>query len=239
MKSSKNFRVKGKIIITIRSDRGGEYLSYEFGLHLKQCEIVSLLTPPGTPQHNGVSERHNRTLLDIVQSMMYLTDLPLLFWGYALETVAFTLNRAPLKSVKTTPYELWFGKKPKLSFLKVWGCDAYVKKLQPDKLEPKSEKCVFIGYPKETVGYTFYHISEGKTIVAKNGSFLEKEFLSKEVSGRKIELDEVVVPSLELENGSLQKSVPVMPTPISEEVNDDDHETSDQVTTEPRRSTRV
>ena len=58
----------------------------------------------------------------------------------------------PSKSVETTPYELWFGKKPKLSFLKVWGCDAYVKKLQPDKLEPKSEKCVFIGYPKETVG---------------------------------------------------------------------------------------
>ena len=51
--------------------------------------------PPGTPQHNGVSDRHNRTLLDIVQSMMSLTDLPLSFWGYALETAAFTLNRAP------------------------------------------------------------------------------------------------------------------------------------------------
>ena len=46
--------------------------------------------PPGTPQRNGVSECHNRTLLDIVQSMMYLTDLPLSFWGYALETAAFT-----------------------------------------------------------------------------------------------------------------------------------------------------
>ena len=54
-----------------------------------------------------------------------------------------------------------------------WGCDAYVKKLQPDKLEPKSEKCVFIGYPKETIGYTFYHRSEGKTFVAKFGNFLE------------------------------------------------------------------
>ena len=72
-----------------------KYLSYEFGLQLKQCEIVSLLTPPGIPQCNGVSERHNRTLLDIVQSMMSLTDLPLSFWGYALETAAFTLNRAP------------------------------------------------------------------------------------------------------------------------------------------------
>ena len=114
-----------------------------------------------------------------------------------------------------------------------------MKKLQPDKLEPKSEKCVFIGYPKETVGYTFYHRSEGKIFVAKNGSFLEKEFLSKEVSGRKVEIDEVIVPSLELESSSSQKTVPVMTTPTSEEANDNDHETSDQVTTEPRRSTRA
>ena len=114
-----------------------------------------------------------------------------------------------------------------------------MKKFQPDKLKPKSEICVFIGYPKETVEYTFYHRSEGKTFVAKNGSFLEKEFLSKEVSGRKVELDEVIVPSPELEGSTSQKLVPVIPTPISEEANDDDHETSDQVSTEPRRSTRV
>ena len=81
------------------------------------------------------------------------------------------------------------------------------------------------------------HRSEGKIFVA-NGSFLEKEFLSKEVSGRKVELGGVVVPSPELKNSSSLKSVRVMPTPI-EEANDDDHETSNQVTTEPRRSSRV
>ena len=83
-----------------------KYLSYEFGLQLKQCEIVSLLTPPGTPQCNGVSERRNRTLLDMVRSMMSLTDLLLSFWGYALETAAFTLNRAPSKSVETMNSDL-------------------------------------------------------------------------------------------------------------------------------------
>jgi hypothetical protein len=154
-----------------------------------------------------------------------------------LETAAFTLNRAPSKSVETTPYELWFGKKPKLLFLKVWGCDAYVKRLQPDKLEPKADKCVFIGYPKETVGYTFYHRSEGTVFVAKNGSFLEKEFLSKEVSGRKVELDEVIVPPLD--SRTPQKEIYVKPAQTREEVDDDDNEASDQVTTEPRRSTRT
>ena len=59
------------------------------------------------------------------------------------------------------------------------------------------------------------------------------------MSGRKVELDEVIVPYPELENSSSLKSVPVIPTPISEEANDDDHETSDQVTTEPRRSSKV
>ena len=107
-----------KKIKFLRSDHGGEYLSYEFGLHFKQWGIVSQLTPPGTPQRNGVSERRYRILFDMVRSMMSLTDLSLSCWGYALEIVAFTLNRAPSKSVETTPCELWFGKKPKLSFPK-------------------------------------------------------------------------------------------------------------------------
>ena len=88
------------------TDRGGEYLSDEFGLHLKQCGIVSQLTPPGTPQRNGVSERRNRTLLDMVRSMMSLTNLSLSFWGYALETTPFTLNMAPSKSLEMTMHEL-------------------------------------------------------------------------------------------------------------------------------------
>ncbi|KAK1694809.1 hypothetical protein QYE76_011506, partial [Lolium multiflorum] len=195
---------RNKKIKFLRSDRGGEYLSYEFGMHLKKCGILSQLTPPGTPQRNA----------------------------------AFTLNRAPSKSVETTPYELWFNKKPKLSFLKVWGCEAYVKKLQPDKLEPKAEKCVFIGYPKETIGYTFYHRSEGKIFVAKNGTFLEKEFLTKEVTGRKVELDEIEESLLVDQSSAVPENVPVPPTPTTEEANDNDHETSNETATEPRRSTR-
>ena len=93
-------------------------MSYEFGLHLKQCGIVSQLTPPGKPQRNGVSEHHNRTLLDMVRSMMSLTDLPLSFWGYALETAAFTLNRAPSKSVETTRMNYGLGRNQSYHFLK-------------------------------------------------------------------------------------------------------------------------
>ena len=89
---------RNKKIKFLGPDRGSEYLSYEFGLHLKRCGIISQLTPPGTLQRNGVSERHNRTLLDVVRSMMSLTDLSLSFWGYVLEIAAFTINRAPSKN---------------------------------------------------------------------------------------------------------------------------------------------
>ncbi|GJU09436.1 retrovirus-related pol polyprotein from transposon TNT 1-94 [Tanacetum coccineum] len=75
-------------IKVLRSDRGGEYLSIEFFDHLKNCGIVSHLSPPRTPQLNGVAERRNKTLLDMVRSMMCRATLPISFWGYALETAA-------------------------------------------------------------------------------------------------------------------------------------------------------
>ncbi|GJW42911.1 retrotransposon protein, putative, ty1-copia subclass [Tanacetum coccineum] len=104
----------GKKIKAIRFDRRGEYLSHEFVNHMKSCGIVSQLTPPYTPQHNGVSERRNQTLLDMVRSMMNLTTLPKSFWGYALESAARILNMISTKKVERTPYEIWHGKAPKL-----------------------------------------------------------------------------------------------------------------------------
>ena len=108
--------------------------------------------------------------------MMSLTDLPLSFWGYALETAAFTLKRAPSKSIETTPYELWFSKKPKLSFLKVWSCDAYVKKFHLDKLEPKSEKCVFIGYQKVLLGTPSITDPKARLLLLNSESFWRRSF---------------------------------------------------------------
>ncbi|KAJ9565695.1 hypothetical protein OSB04_001661 [Centaurea solstitialis] len=112
-------------IKTLRSDMGGEYLSQEFQDHLRSCGIVAQLTPPRTPQHNGVAERRNRTLLDMVRSMMSRTALPISFWGYALETAARVLNLVPTKKVSKTPSEIWSGEVPSLAYLKVWGCEAY------------------------------------------------------------------------------------------------------------------
>ncbi|KAL0394331.1 UNVERIFIED_CONTAM: Retrovirus-related Pol polyprotein from transposon TNT 1-94 [Sesamum latifolium] len=163
-------------IKALRSDRGGEYLSGKFIDYLKENEILSQWTPPGTPQLNGVAERRNRTLLDMVRSMMSFTELPPSFWGYALETAAKLLNIAPSKSVPQTPYEIWHGKPASYKYLRVWGSSAYVKRLVGDKIDSRSSLCRFVGYPKETAGYYFYDPTEKKVFVSRNAVFLEKGF---------------------------------------------------------------
>nr|GEX37480.1 hypothetical protein [Tanacetum cinerariifolium] len=114
--------VENQLGKTIKS-LGGEYMSQEFLDHLKDHGIIAHHTPPYTPQHNGVSKRINRTLLDMVRSMMSQTTLPKSFWDYALEIAARILNMVPTKKVEKTPYEVWHGQAPKLSYLKVWGWD--------------------------------------------------------------------------------------------------------------------
>nr|GFA99168.1 hypothetical protein [Tanacetum cinerariifolium] len=105
---------------------------------MKSCRIVSQLTLTYTPQHNKLSEKRNQTLLDMVWSMMNLTTLPNSFWGYALESAARILNMVPIKRVERIPYQTWHGKAPKLSYFRVWGCEALVKRDTPDKLDPRS-----------------------------------------------------------------------------------------------------
>ncbi|KAL0416234.1 UNVERIFIED_CONTAM: Retrovirus-related Pol polyprotein from transposon TNT 1-94 [Sesamum latifolium] len=166
----------GRKIKALQSDRGGEYLSGEFIDYLKENRILSQWTPPGTPQLNGVAKRRNRTLLDMVRSMMNFTELPPSFWGYALETTTKFLNMAPSKTMPQTPYEIWHGKPTSYKYLRVWGSPAYVMRLVGDKLDSRSSMCSFVGYPKKIVGYYFYDPSEQKIFVSRNTVFLEKVF---------------------------------------------------------------
>ena len=86
----------------------------------------------------------------MVQFMMSQTDLPPCFQGYALETATYMLNRVPSKAIEKIPYEIWTGKRPSLSFFKIWGCEAYIRHQASGKLGPKFDKFLFVGYPKET-----------------------------------------------------------------------------------------
>lgn len=210
---------QGNTIKSLRSDRGGEYLSDEFKVYLKDNGITSQLSAPGTPQHNGVAERRNRTLLDMVRSMMSMSNLPISFWGYALETAIYLLNRVPTKSLLKTPYEAWTNKKPSVRHLKIWGCPAHVKKQSADKLESRTNKCFFVGYPKETIGYYFYNPDEQKVFVSRNAFFLEEEFaLQNDDQGNKIILEERIENikegskcSVKNDDSPTQHEIPIIP----------------------------
>ncbi|GJU69636.1 retrotransposon protein, putative, ty1-copia subclass [Tanacetum coccineum] len=84
--------------------------------------------------------------------------------------------------VERTPYEIWHGKASKLSYFRVWGCEALVKRDTPDKLDPRSTKCIFVGYLKETMGYYFYYPLENKIFVARNAEFFENSLMVQEAS---------------------------------------------------------
>ena len=119
----KKFKVEvenqlGKYIKAIQSDRGGEYLLRDFKDYLAQNGIVSKLTAPGTPQQNGVVERRNMTLLEMVRSMMSYSTLPISFSGYALKTAMHILNLVLSKSVPNTP-KAWSGCKPSMKYLHI------------------------------------------------------------------------------------------------------------------------
>ena len=118
--------------------------SSKFLDHLKKKIILSEWTSPYTPQLNGVAEMKNHTLLDMVWSMMCFIKFFISFWGYALKTAAYILNRIPSKSMSSTPYKIWRGKKSNFKYLRIWGCLAYVKRRFGHKLSARTEKYLFV-----------------------------------------------------------------------------------------------
>ena len=137
-----------KSIKVLRTDRGREYLSEQLKELCDEKGIARQLMMPYTPQQNGVAERRNRTLLEMVRSMMAQANLPISYWGDALLTAAYILNRVPSISVSSTPYELWTDKKPDLNNLRPWGSIGYVHNTshRHGKLGPRGKKCIFIRY---------------------------------------------------------------------------------------------
>ncbi|KAM1376188.1 hypothetical protein ACFX2F_037956 [Malus domestica] len=97
----------------------------------------------------------------MVRCMISSVDLPVTFWGYALYTATYLLNRVPSKSLEAT------------------------------KLEARSVRCYFVGYPRETMGYELYHPDDQKVFVAKTAKFLEDEFLLKGTISKTMEINEI------------------------------------------------
>ena len=117
----------GQRIATVRTDGGGEYTSCVFSAYLREAGIQRQITPPYTPEHNGVAERMNLTIFGAVRSMLHRARLPATFWAEAAMNAVHIRNRCPTRAVKgKTPYEVWTGRKPSIDSFRVFGCLAYV-----------------------------------------------------------------------------------------------------------------
>ncbi|XP_019056627.1 PREDICTED: probable receptor-like protein kinase At5g47070 [Tarenaya hassleriana] len=189
-----------KKVKVVRSDRGGEYYGKynetgqcpgPFAKFLESKGICAQYTMPGTPQQNGVAERRNRTLMNMVRSMISNSSLPLSLWMYALKTSTYLLNRVPSKAIPKTPYELWTGRKPSLRHLHVWGCQAEIRIYNPHekKLDPRTISGFFIGYPEKSKGFIFYCPNHSTRIMETgNARFIENGQISGSDESRKVEL---------------------------------------------------
>jgi transposase InsO family protein len=129
----------------LRSDRGSEYFSNTFDIFYEEHSIDHERTPPYSPQSNGIAERKNRTLTDLVNAMLETAGLSKEWWGEAILTACHVLNRVPMKNKEVTPIEEWEKKRPTLSYLRTWGCLAKVSVPinKKHKLGPKTVDCFF------------------------------------------------------------------------------------------------
>jgi hypothetical protein len=181
---------------------GGEYYGRHtphgqapgpFVRFLKENGIVAQYSMPGDPQQNRVAERRNRTLMDMVRSMLSYSTLLISLGMEVLKTVIHILNRVPSKSVYKTPYEMWTSRKPTLNYLHVWGCPAEAKLFNPciGKLDLKTVSCHFIGYPDKSKGFRFYCPDRYiKIVETRHAVFLEDEVIRGSTVPREIQLEE-------------------------------------------------
>nr|KYP50278.1 Retrovirus-related Pol polyprotein from transposon TNT 1-94 [Cajanus cajan] len=164
------------MIKCLRTDRGGEFTSSEFNEFCQKTGIKRQLTTAYTPQQNGVAERKNRTIMNLVRTLLSEKKLPKSFWPEAVNWVAYVLNRSPTLAVKNQmPEEAWSGVKPSVEHFRVFGCvtHVHVPDARRTKLENKSCKCVLLGMSEESKGYRLYNPITRKIVISRDVVFEE------------------------------------------------------------------
>jgi len=151
---------KDYIIKAVRTDAGGEYTGEAFQRELRRCGIEFQSTVPYTPQEDSVSENSNRVLVGRANVLLQQASAPMIYWADTVQTAVYLKNLSITKGthgIDAMPYELWFGKKPNIQHLRVWGCIAYAHihpaKRADKKWSPRAERLIFIGYTLLTKQY--------------------------------------------------------------------------------------
>jgi len=150
----------GYKIQCLRSNNGKEYISTKFNQFCEEAGIEHQLIAPYTPEQNGISERRNRSVMEMTRCMFHEKELLKTFWAEAANITIFLRNRLPTEVLNDkTPFESWYGYKPSLTFLKVFGCVyfGHVPQVKHDKLDKKAIPRIFVGYSSVSKAYKVYH----------------------------------------------------------------------------------
>ncbi|CAI5979108.1 unnamed protein product [Closterium sp. NIES-64] len=171
-------RQQDRLVKSIRTDRGGEFLSKEFGLWLKKNGIRHSLTMPYSPAMNGIAERANRTITEAARGLLIEAGLPDYFWPDAVRSACVAKNRAltHVGADKWVPYVEWLGREPKVDMLRVFGCMCMAlvpKHLRHNKLGAKAVWAVHLGMAQNSKGWLLWDPFTKKFLVSRDCKFME------------------------------------------------------------------
>ncbi|GKE68533.1 retrovirus-related pol polyprotein from transposon TNT 1-94, partial [Tanacetum coccineum] len=147
-------------VISVRTDRGTEFLNKTLHAYFKEEGIEHQTSTPRTPEQNGVVERRNRTLVEAARTMLSASKLPLSFWAEAVATACYTQNRSIIISTHgKTAYHIINDRKPSIKHLHIFGCICYITRdgENLDKMKEKGDPCVMVGYSTQSKGYRVYN----------------------------------------------------------------------------------
>lgn len=168
----------------VRADNGGEYVSKDFGDFCRARGIQMNFTVPYNPEMNAVAERLNRTLLSKARTMLLTANLDEVFWNEAIMAANYLKNRSPTTAVgdqfkKKTPAELWYGGKPDVSHLRIFGSPCYnlIPSNNRKKMDARSVKCIMMGYTSSIGSYRLWDIERRKVVIGRHVTFNERELL--------------------------------------------------------------
>uniref|UniRef100_A0A2N9EIR8 CCHC-type domain-containing protein n=1 Tax=Fagus sylvatica TaxID=28930 RepID=A0A2N9EIR8_FAGSY len=227
----------GRKIKCLRTDNGTEYRDGDF---LKFCEehgIKRHFTVRKTPQQNGVAERLNRTITETARCLRLNAELPKIFWAEGVDMACYIINRSPRVALDgKVAEEVWTGQEIDYSFMRIFGCPAYVHISGEDrsKLDPKSKKCIFLGFKKGVKGYKLWDPVAQKVVISRDVVFDEKSM----TKAFKEEKSQAAESSNNIGRSTVQVELDELESQSNEEPHSNDQEQDSTRSDRPKRNKR-
>jgi transposase InsO family protein len=170
-------------LVTIRDDKGAEFIGKQIAAWRKEHGIQAQHTVRATPEQNGRAERGFRDLAEGATCILARAGMAVSWWAEAAHAANYVYNRFPHRALRRAPFELWYGRKPNLANLRVWGCLAYVHLQKDQREEPKhgahTRLCTFIAYRDDYKGWEFLDHETGSRVVSRDVLWQENAFRHK------------------------------------------------------------